>query len=96
MVCMWKIKQDKVPDFQLLESMRGHTGHITSLATSRSYSVIVSGSQDKTVIIWDLNRREYVRNLTGHETAVDIVRVNDTTVGPLSNPSAARIDLTHI
>ncbi|KAF7722919.1 hypothetical protein EC973_002599 [Apophysomyces ossiformis] len=78
-VCMWKIKQDKNTDFTLLESLRGHSAPVTSITSSRSYSILVSGSEDKTAIVWDLNRMQYVRTLNGHESSVDIVRINDTT-----------------
>ncbi|KAG0176918.1 hypothetical protein DFQ29_005470 [Apophysomyces sp. BC1021] len=78
-VCIWKIKQDKATDFTLLENLRGHTAPITTIASSRSYSILVSGSEDKTAIVWDLNRMQYVRSLPGHENTVHIVRINDTT-----------------
>ncbi|KAI7848521.1 WD40-repeat-containing domain protein [Circinella umbellata] len=76
---MWKVKHEKVMDFTLLECLRGHSAAIVSIAASRSYSVLVTGSEDKTAIIWDLNRMEYVRSLQGHDGSVDIVQVNDAT-----------------
>ncbi|KAI9318572.1 hypothetical protein BX666DRAFT_1855381 [Dichotomocladium elegans] len=78
-VCMWKVKQDKSVDFRLAECLRGHSGVITCLTASRPYSVLVSGSDDKTAIVWDLNRMEYVRTLGGHEGTVEIVQVSDST-----------------
>ncbi|KAI9493852.1 hypothetical protein BDB00DRAFT_938645 [Zychaea mexicana] len=78
-VCMWKVKHEKAMDFTLLECLRGHSSSVVSLAASRSYSVLVSGSNDKTAIIWDLNRMEYVRTLQGHDGPVDTVQVNDST-----------------
>lgn len=37
-------------------------------------------SKDKTAIIWDLNRKQYVKTLDGHENGVQFIRINDTTV----------------
>ena len=36
--------------------LRGHEGQITCLAACRPYSIVVTGSVDKTCIIWDTNR----------------------------------------
>ena len=41
--------------------MYGHSAAITSLYVSTAYSVLVSGSRDNTIIIWDLNK--YVLSL---------------------------------
>ncbi|KAI8149645.1 WD40-repeat-containing domain protein [Fennellomyces sp. T-0311] len=79
-VCMWKVKHEKAMDFTLLDCLRGHSAGVVSLAASRSYSILVSGSEDKTAIVWDLNRMEYVRTLEGHDSPVDVVQVNDATV----------------
>ncbi|KAI7869795.1 WD40-repeat-containing domain protein, partial [Spinellus fusiger] len=79
LICMWKLKQDKTNNFTLLECLRGHTSVIITLTASRAYSILVSGSEDKTAIIWDLNRMKYVRSLMGHENSVQLVRVNNST-----------------
>ena len=50
-------------DYQFAGAMYGHTQPVTCLAVSRAYSLIVSGSSDSSVIVWDLNRRESVRQL---------------------------------
>ncbi|KIK43894.1 hypothetical protein CY34DRAFT_788831 [Suillus luteus UH-Slu-Lm8-n1] len=39
--------------------LRGHTHCVTCIATSRTWSVIVSGSEDGSAIVWDLNRGSY-------------------------------------
>ena len=36
--------------------LRGHDGPINCLAACKPYSVVVTGSSDKTAIIWDTNR----------------------------------------
>ncbi|KAG9303640.1 hypothetical protein G9A89_018537 [Geosiphon pyriformis] len=79
-VCIWRfIWHPKDPQFRFMECLRGHSAKINCLTTSRSYSVIVSGSDDKTSIIWDLNRMKYVRQLEGHEGPIQFVAINDTT-----------------
>lgn len=39
--------------------LRGHTQRVACIATSRTWSVIVSGSGDGSAIVWDLNRGSY-------------------------------------
>lgn len=39
--------------------LRGHTQRVACIATSRTWSVIVSGSEDGSAIVWDLNRGSY-------------------------------------
>ena len=36
--------------------LRGHGGPINCLAACKPYSIVVTGSSDKTAIIWDTNR----------------------------------------
>ncbi|CAB4400230.1 unnamed protein product [Rhizophagus irregularis] len=79
-ICIWRLKwKTKSPVFQFMECLRGHSAKINCITNSRSYSIIVSGSDDQTCIIWDLNRMKYVRQLQNHEAGVQFVAVNDTT-----------------
>mmetsp|Transcript_362 Transcript_362/g.1054 ORF Transcript_362/g.1054 Transcript_362/m.1054 type:complete len:1779 (-) Transcript_362:1128-6464(-) len=50
-------------ELSLQASLFGHTRAIKCVAVSEAWSVIVSGSSDRTCIIWDLNRLMYVRSL---------------------------------
>ncbi|KAI9289228.1 hypothetical protein BC943DRAFT_300701 [Umbelopsis sp. AD052] len=79
MICVWNIKHDKSTDFVLRECLRGHTDSITVITASRPFSLILSGSLDQTIILWDLNRMQYVRTVAGHESAINDISVNDTT-----------------
>lgn len=58
----------------------GHNEAVTCLAASPAYNVIVSGSRDRSCIIWDLNRLLLVRQLRGHAAPVAAVCVNELTV----------------
>jgi len=64
--------------------LRGHTDRVNTVAASRAWSLIVSGSEDCGVILWDLNRAHYVRTLK-HETALSLVAIQDSTVSPCSD-----------
>ncbi|KAL9550165.1 hypothetical protein PS6_005689 [Mucor atramentarius] len=80
LVCIWQVKNEKTAtDFALVECLKGHSSVVTTIAASRTYSILVTGSEDKTAIVWDLNRKQYVKTLDGHENGVQIIRINDTT-----------------
>jgi beige protein homolog 1 len=78
-VCVWQVRIAKTFEIQLKECLRGHSEQVSCIAFSKSFSVIVSGSDDGTAIVWDLNRLKYVRQLTGHVGPVEAVAVNDAT-----------------
>lgn len=63
-------------DLQPRSSLFGHRTPVNVLALSRSFSALLSASADGTVILWDLNRLEFVRILT-QETLVEYARIND-------------------
>ena len=82
---VWEFGKGK--DKRMLSLKRplyGHTEAVTCLATSASYNLIVSGSRDRTCIIWDLSGLEFVRQLRGHAAPVAAVSINDVTVGDTS------------
>eukprot|EP00298_Acanthocystis_sp_HF-20_P027758 c6002_g1_i1.p1 GENE.c6002_g1_i1~~c6002_g1_i1.p1 ORF type:complete len:330 (+),score=94.97 c6002_g1_i1:38-991(+) len=65
-------------------SMAGHNGWVTSIATSsESPDTIISASRDKTLIVWQLTRREETfgfakKSLTGHNHFIqDVVLSSD-------------------
>ncbi|KAI8480550.1 hypothetical protein Bbelb_417300 [Branchiostoma belcheri] len=73
---------NKPSEFEIVGSrvcLYGHTGPVSCLQVCRPYSIVVSGSQDGTAIIWDINRLSYVQSLNGHEgvseTSGDIATV---------------------
>lgn len=61
-------------------TLHGHTDAVTSLAASTAYNIIVSGSKDKSAIIWDMSRYKYVRQLLNHVGVVAAVSINELTV----------------
>ena len=54
-VCVWQYSK-RLKQLQLKQSLYGHTEAVTCLAASPTWGVAVSGSRDKTAIIWDLSR----------------------------------------
>ncbi|XP_055601256.1 WD repeat and FYVE domain-containing protein 3 [Uranotaenia lowii] len=68
-------------------TLHGHTDAVTSLATSTAFNIIVSGSKDKSAIIWDLSRYKYVRPLLNHVSVVAAVNINELT-GEIATCSA--------
>ncbi|XP_059163899.1 WD repeat and FYVE domain-containing protein 3-like isoform X2 [Physella acuta] len=63
----------------LKQPLYGHTEPVTCLTSSAAYSLIVSGSRDKTCILWDLSRLVYVHQLRGHVAPVAAVAINELT-----------------
>jgi hypothetical protein len=69
----------KVKQLLIKKLLYGHTDAVTCLATSPAWSIAVSGSRDRTAIIWDLSRYVYVKHLPGHAGPVAAVTINDLT-----------------
>ena len=47
-------------------TLSGHSGEVNSLALSRDRITLASGSDDKTIKIWNLNNKKEIRTLKGH------------------------------
>lgn len=62
------------------KSLYGHCDGITCLAACSAYGLLVSGSRDRSAIIWDLARLAYVRQLAPHQAPVAAVSINEQTV----------------
>jgi guanine nucleotide-binding protein subunit beta-2-like 1 protein len=62
--------------------LKGHNGWVTCIATSDNPDVIVSGSRDKTVVIWNITRESETqygvprRALTGHSHFVQDLAIS--------------------
>lgn len=60
----------------MLQGFHGHSGDVTSLALapSETGNTFVSGSCDRTVLIWDMRTGQFVQSFDGHESDVNSVR----------------------
>lgn len=83
-ITVWKI--EKTRSFNPILNLYGHVEPVTCLASSQAYSLIVSGSRDRTAIIWDLNRFTFVRQLGAklserhlHQGPISAIAINDST-----------------
>ncbi|KAG8389297.1 hypothetical protein BUALT_Bualt02G0214700 [Buddleja alternifolia] len=82
LVCVWRIGKDGprvLRHLQLEKALCGHTGKITCLHVSQPYMMIVSGSDDCTVILWDLSSLVFIRQLPEFPSPVSAIYVNDLT-----------------
>jgi hypothetical protein len=68
----------KPVELQPRSSLFGHRTPVTTLAASKSFSTLLSASSDGTVILWDLNRLEFVRKLA-HGRPIECAQINDVT-----------------
>lgn len=59
-------------------SLFAHKTPVTTIVVSRSFSTILSASTDGQVILWDLNRLEFVRKLTSGRH-VECAQINSVT-----------------
>ncbi|HIK91461.1 MAG TPA: WD40 repeat domain-containing protein [Planctomycetes bacterium] len=70
----------KVDDGSIVVSLLGHEAPVTSLAFNNNHSRLISGSEDKTVRVWDIADSKFPELLkyTGHDDAVRAVDFADT------------------
>jgi WD40 repeat protein len=68
-----------VKQLLIKKMLYGHTDAVTCLAASPDWSIAVSGSRDRTAIIWDLSRYCYVKHLAAHVGPIAAVTINELT-----------------
>jgi len=71
-----KANQLFADQFTLLRTLTGHSGGVWSVALSMDGRIVVSGSRDKTIKIWDMLTGKELRTLTGHSDVVDSVALS--------------------
>ncbi len=52
--------------FRFVANFRGHVGPIYQIAWSSDSRLLVSGSRDSTLKVWDMKSRKLKMNLPGH------------------------------
>ncbi|KFY04795.1 hypothetical protein O988_00508 [Pseudogymnoascus sp. VKM F-3808] len=68
----------KSVDLAPMTSLFGHTQPVSTIAVSKSFSTILSASTDGAVLLWDLNRLEFVLKLASGR-AVQCAQINSVT-----------------
>ena len=77
-------------EVESLTNFRGHTSKILTVSCCKSYSIAVTGDLLGSIIIWDLNRKQYVKSIEFGSHIIttqvngntgDFLVCNDTTLG---------------
>ncbi|PYH48765.1 Beige/BEACH domain protein [Aspergillus saccharolyticus JOP 1030-1] len=78
-VSIWTFTSSgRTVDLQPSGSLFGHRSPVTVLAVSWSFSTLLSVSTDGQIMLWDLNRQCFVRELPANGR-VDCAKINDVT-----------------
>jgi WD40 repeat protein len=67
---VYPIRSWTMPDGALRETTTGHSGGINALAITPDGKILVSASEDKTIILWSLPHLTFIKKLEGHTDAV--------------------------
>ncbi|XP_006874681.1 PREDICTED: WD repeat- and FYVE domain-containing protein 4 [Chrysochloris asiatica] len=78
-VCVWELRmaKDQARGLHLRKALYGHTKAVTCLAASVTFSLLVSGSQDCTCILWDLDLLTHVARLPAHREGISAIAISD-------------------
>ncbi|KAJ8263051.1 hypothetical protein COCON_G00155080 [Conger conger] len=80
-ICVWEMgtSKERAKTLTLKQALLGHTDAVTCLTASSAYHIVVSGSRDRTCIVWDLNKLSFVTQLRGHRAPVSALCINELT-----------------
>ncbi|ETI23857.1 hypothetical protein G647_05664 [Cladophialophora carrionii CBS 160.54] len=78
-IAIWSaVESGKTIELHPRATLFGHRRTVSVLAISRSFNALLSASTDGQVMLWDLNRCEFIRKL-GDELQVQCAAINDVT-----------------
>jgi WD40 repeat protein len=80
LINVWEIGKGRHKRLHLKTRLSGHNDTITYLTASQAYRILISGSDDQTCIVWDLNRLHFIRQLPNHAGSISCICVNELTV----------------
>ncbi|EPX74038.1 beige protein [Schizosaccharomyces octosporus yFS286] len=73
---LWQLSDSKPARVSLKKVLYGHRTKITSISVCKAFSIIVSGDESGSLMIWDLNRAEFVRSVCVYEQPIQTISVN--------------------
>ncbi|XP_057164793.1 WD repeat- and FYVE domain-containing protein 4 isoform X4 [Ursus arctos] len=96
-VCVWElsIAKGRPRSLHLKQALYGHTQAVTCLAASVAFSLLVSGSQDCTCILWDLDHLTHVARLPAHREAISALAISDVS-GTIVSCAGAHLSLWNV
>nr|XP_014697031.2 LOW QUALITY PROTEIN: WD repeat- and FYVE domain-containing protein 4 [Equus asinus] len=96
-VCVWELSMAKgrPRGLHLKQALYGHTQAVTCLAASVTFSLLVSGSQDCTCILWDLDNLNHVARLPAHREGISAVAISDVS-GTIVSCAGAHLSLWNV
>lgn len=94
-VNVWELGKSKLRKLHLKARLYGHTDTVTCMSVSNAYHMLVSGSRDRSCIVWDINRCKFVRQLPNHYSAVSAICINELT-GDIASASGTFLYLWNI
>jgi WD40 repeat protein len=65
-----------VENVSLMSRLEGHTSAVKCLAISPDGSLLVSGSDDQTIKVWDIATGRLLRTLTGHTSSINALVIS--------------------
>ncbi|CEH12533.1 Lysosomal trafficking regulator LYST and related BEACH and WD40 repeat proteins [Ceraceosorus bombacis] len=94
LVTSWKV-DSKRHELSHVATLRAHTAPVITIMACTTYSIAVSGSEDLTAVVWDLNRGDYVRSLRGHELPVHLTAIDEKS-GLIATAAGTEVRLWNI
>lgn len=80
LVCVWRVNGSRAPrSLSLEKALSAHTAKITCLNICQPYMIILSGSDDRTVVLWDLSSLSFIRQLPEFSSPVSAIYMNELT-----------------
>lgn len=64
LINVWEIGKGRHKRLHLKTRLTGHNDVITYLTASQAYRILISGSDDQTCIVWDLNKFTFYSPIT--------------------------------
>ena len=83
------IYQPVIFNCELLKTVKAHSSDITSIIINENK--ILSGSDDKTIKIWDLDSGKLLNTLIGHTSSIHALTIHNSKIISGSNDKTIKI-----